>query len=110
MKLRVLDRQSIFDLAVQALGSVEAAFALALENGLSLTEDLTAGQPVIIAGEKSKAIADYYTAKQLKPATGITLEEQKQEGIDFWGIEFDFIVSPDSGINYQTIEVDFQIE
>ena len=93
MKLTVLDRQSIFDVAIQQLGNVEAAFALALENDLSLTDDLTAGQSVIVAGEKSKAIADYYAAKQLKPATGMTELSALEEGIEFWYIEYDFIVS-----------------
>jgi len=75
MKLTVLDNQSLFDLAVQALGGAEAAFSLALENDLPITEELTAGQIIIAVGTQNKAIADYYENKQLKPATGITDDE-----------------------------------
>jgi hypothetical protein len=72
MKYPTRDRQSIFDIAIQKRGGVEAAFALALENNLSLTEDLTVGQAVAVCGENNKTVSDFYTKKQLLPATGIT--------------------------------------
>lgn len=72
MKLTVLDRQSIFDLAVQALGSAEAAFSIALLNDLPLNEELNAGQTINLPTIAHKAIAEYYKNKGLKPATGIT--------------------------------------
>jgi hypothetical protein len=73
MKLTVLDRQSIFDIAIQELGGVEAAFALALENDLSLTDELTTGQPLRIPPSGGGGgVTNYYKNKGLKPATGIT--------------------------------------
>ena len=93
MKATVLDRQSIFDLAIQELGIVEAAFAFSIENDLSLTENLEVGQELVVTDKENKAIANYYENRGLKPATGITEEQSKFEGIEFMGIEIDFIVS-----------------
>lgn len=98
MKQTVLSSQSIFDLAVQELGSVEAAFELALLNDLSLTDNLTAGQMLELSDKQNRAVADYYAANGLKPATGLTEERINAitnggEGVEFWGIEYDFIVN-----------------
>ena len=38
--MKVLQGQTIFDLAVQSSGSAEAAYELALQNGVGLTDDL----------------------------------------------------------------------
>ncbi len=92
MKVTVLDRQSIFDMAVQSSGSAEAAFEVAILNNLSITDDLEAGQELILLQIVNKEIATYYANRQLKPATGITESEIQPGGIDFMGIEIDFII------------------
>ncbi|WP_400192824.1 hypothetical protein [Hymenobacter sp. B81] len=43
-KIRVSEGQSLLDVALWQLGSVEAAYALALANGLAVTDALQAGQ------------------------------------------------------------------
>jgi hypothetical protein len=91
MGIKALERQSVLDMAVQTAGSVEAAFLLARENGLSMTDDLSPGDEMISANIVSRDIADYYRNKRLAPATALT--EQLGEGIEFWYIEYDFIVS-----------------
>ena len=97
MKTNVLSQQSIFDIAIQSLGTAEAAFELALENDIALTKILTTGEPLVLSqASGSKQVAEYYKTKQLKPATGVTDEQFREilgEGIDFMGIEIDFIVS-----------------
>jgi hypothetical protein len=72
MKIVILESQSLFDLAVQTAGGVEAAFELALKNNIPLTEDLTTGQELTTITSLNKPIADYYTTNRLKPATGLT--------------------------------------
>jgi hypothetical protein len=72
MKLTVLDRQSSFDIAVQALGSAEAAFETAILNDLSVTDDLEMGQELLLPASSNREIANYYNNRRLKPATGIT--------------------------------------
>ena len=75
MKITVLDRQSSFDVAVQTAGSAEAAFDLAMLNGLSVTDELETGLELVPAntsegrGLRNRGIVDYYTNRQLKPAT-----------------------------------------
>ena len=100
MTATVLNKQSLFDIAIQTAGSAEAAFALALANDKSLTDELIVGEPVIPSlgggGAFNRLIANYYDAKQLKPATAATDEQFSEilgEGIGFMGIEIDFIVS-----------------
>jgi hypothetical protein len=93
--MRVLEGQSVFDIAVQTAGGVEAAFSLALANGVSLTDDLTAGQELATVTPANKPIAEYYANKNIMPATGLTAEEQQATlgGIGYMGIGIDFIVS-----------------
>jgi hypothetical protein len=95
--VKVSDKQSLFDIAVQSLGSVSAVFELATENDLSITEALTAGQSLGLSEVYSSDVADYFTNKKIKPATAITSTDYNetiaQEGIEFWAIEMDFVVS-----------------
>lgn len=100
MKIPILDRQSIFDLALQTYGSIEAVFILAETNGLKLTDDLTAGQTVDCAAEKptDRITTTYYANRNITPATAISSELTSGdgaillEGIEHWGIEYDFMV------------------
>ena len=104
MEIKVLNSQSLFDLAIQYAGAPEAAFDIAIENELSLTGELTTGQ--ILAHESAKGgkhesakggkhesanVAEYYANRRLFPATDIT-GEALEEGIEFWYVEYDFTV------------------
>ena len=67
------------------------------------TDDLVAGQTLTAPEPTDSTMAQYYGVNDLQPATAITTEEINDtlnigEGIEFWGIEFDFIVSADTGI------------
>ncbi len=44
IKAVALEGQSLLDLALQECGSIEAAFDMAVQNGLSVTSELTSGQ------------------------------------------------------------------
>ena len=97
--ITILHNQSLLDLAVQHTGTAENAFALAVANGLSLTDDLKAGDWLITNRQGLKAnkdILNYYQAKKLQPATAISQElstNNQLQGIDYWAIQMDFIVS-----------------
>lgn len=43
MKVKILPNQTLSDIAVQEYGSEDAVFALAKENDISVTEELTPG-------------------------------------------------------------------
>lgn len=93
----VLEGQSLSDIAVQACGSAEASFAIALANDCSLTEPLAPGQMLVVPPAVKKDIAAYFKDKGIKPATAITPLQKADtiggEGIGYWSIENDFIVS-----------------
>ncbi len=92
METKAITDQSLFDIAIQTSGSIEAVFNLAIANGLSITDDLVPGQTLVNAPVVDKGIADYYRVKALTPATALK-QGENSEGIEIWAIERDFIVS-----------------
>lgn len=99
MNINVLHNQSLLDLAIQHTGSVENAFDLALANNRSITDDLEAGETLSFEFSTinpNKDILSYYIAKKLQPATAISEQLSANsipQGIDYWAIQMDFIVS-----------------
>ena len=99
MKAIILHNQSILDLAIQHTGVVENAFDLALQNNRSITDDLEAGESIELTAygiQQNKDILSYYTVKKLQPATAISEQlsaNSQPQGIDYWAIQMDFIVS-----------------
>ncbi|MBS2100716.1 LysM peptidoglycan-binding domain-containing protein [Carboxylicivirga linearis] len=89
--------QNMFDLALQLYGSLQGVFQLAKDNDKDMTSEINPGE--ILKGRKDpidKLVYEFYKGRGIKPATGLTSEESadiKPEGIEFWAIEFDFIVS-----------------
>lgn len=92
METKVLDGQSTLDIAIQTGGSVESVFDLAIQNGLSITDSLSPSQMLINPVVSNALVLAYYQLKGLTPATDIG-EGEIEEGIEFWYIEHDFIVS-----------------
>lgn len=96
--ITVTSQQSTLDLALQHCGSLEAAFDLALLNNVSITDDLLDGQKLDIPAALSKDVTNYYAVHDIRPATAITTEAINEiigsgEGVEFWAIEYDFVVS-----------------
>lgn len=94
---KVTSRQSLFDVAVQHCGTMEAAFELALLNDVSMSADLLVGEAVILPTPADSSTVTTFTVNRYMPATGCTQAEilailNQSEGIEFWGIEYDFIV------------------
>lgn len=99
MKAIILHHQSLLDLAVQHTGTAENAFDLALANNRSITDDLEAGESIGLTAygiQQNKDILSYYQAKKLQPATAISggySADNGLQGIDYWAIQMDFVVS-----------------
>ena len=91
MKTKVKDNQSTLDLSIQTAGSIEAVFDLAITNNISITDQIVPGQEITVPQVVDKNIYEYYRIHELTPAT--TLPVTQNEGIEFWRIERDFIVS-----------------
>ena len=98
METIVLDGQSLFDIAIQESGSVEAAFALSVANNVSISSEVSANTSLDNVPVKNKQIIEYYKLKNLRPATfSLTYYgEAKLKGIGNMTIEKDFIVSDDN--------------
>lgn len=98
METIVLDGQSLFDIAVQESGSVEAAFALSVTNNISISGEVSANTLLENAPIQNKQFVEYYKLKRLKPATfSLTYYgEVKLKGIGNMAIEKDFTVSNDN--------------
>jgi hypothetical protein len=92
MKITALSQQSLFDIAVQTTGGAETAFDLALANDISLTEDPLLKQELTPVASVNRGIVSYYAAYRLQPATWTTGIDE-EEGINYWCIEYNFIVS-----------------
>lgn len=100
MKKKVLDSQSLWDIAIRESGDISGVWEIAEKQDIGLTEELTAGEELEIPPEmKNRKIARFYDLNGIYPATGITIESMSGEGalllegIEFWGIEYDFIIS-----------------
>ncbi len=83
--------QNIFDMALQMFGDATGVYDLAVINSLSVTDSIEPGtelnEPEF---ETNKSVVQYFTARNLKPATG---NNQESGGIGYMGIDFNFIVS-----------------
>lgn len=96
MLITVHSRQSLLDIAVQESGAVDAAFELAAQNGMALTDPLAVGTVLTFNGAAvDKRVADYLAARNIRPATELSAEEVEiapYGGIGYMGIEIDFMV------------------
>ena len=67
--MKALQGQSIFDIAIQTAGSIEAAFSMALLNDLNLTDDLDTISELALSQVLNDTVSNYYLDKQIKPAS-----------------------------------------
>jgi hypothetical protein len=91
METTVQNNQSLLDIALITHGSADAAFDIALENGLSVTDELPSGTVLEFPMPEKSKIAEYYAINDIKPATGLdaqTITDLK-EGTRFFEEEFD---------------------
>lgn len=105
MNTIIKDGQSLFDIAVQAAGSVEAVFGLKIVTGTdeasgmelleecSITGELAANTQLQVPDILNRDIANYYSINTLVPATGYDDAIFFAEGVEFWRIGYDFAVS-----------------
>jgi hypothetical protein len=90
----VKDYQTLPDIAVQEMGSVDAAFELARLNDISVTDNLVSGQVILLPDAPAdEYVVNEFHTKKLFPATAEKENESVQGGIGFMGIGIDFKVS-----------------
>lgn len=82
--------QTLYDIAIQYCGGVDAIVGLAAANSLSLSATLSAGQILQVPNTINKRVRRAYDEAGWRPAAGDILNTL--EGVDYWAIEYDFIV------------------
>ena len=94
---KVLKGQSLLDIAVRDTGRADNALDIASANSMLPTDDLEPGILALPgAGTTDPRTVDLYARRGLQPATGLTagdMETAPFGGIEFMGIEIDFVVS-----------------
>lgn len=96
----VLHNQSLFDISIRYTGTIENAFKIAVANALSLTDELEPGAQLIIPEDViiNNDVVNYFAAKNIQPATGLTEADKMmantvQRGIGYMKISKSFKVS-----------------
>ncbi len=98
-KVTVTYGQTWADIAMQELGDAERQLELAFINGRSLTDVLQSGEVIEVPAFdlSKKQTVQLFTNSANKPASGDNFilpgTVQPGEGIEFWAIENDFVVS-----------------
>lgn len=96
-KVTVLPGQTWADMAIQQLGDEERLFELVDDNGVGITDDLAPGTS-IVSGRPAANKASIVKALALRKPGSLFkgIDDAALEGIEYWGIEVDFIVSGNS--------------
>lgn len=97
MTVTVLHNQSLLDISICLFGSASSALKFAIENDISITDDLEVGKVLKVpksVESELKLVAEYFQMKKINPATAITSEYLNEinypEGIEYWGVGIDF--------------------
>lgn len=85
--------QNLFDIALQECGNVEAAFDLALENDMSVTDLLNPDSSISLPNVvKNAKVVNTYSSQGLNPASENRGVIGSAIGVNFWTIGEDFTV------------------
>lgn len=92
---KVRQGQSFLDMVLQSTGSIDNAILMAVANNMSLTSELIIGQELKQTPITDQKMVGFFTPVQKRPATAWNLHDfdPKPEGISYWAINIDFIVS-----------------
>jgi hypothetical protein len=91
---KVYQGQSFLDKALEATGSTETAFEMALLNGVSMTDPVAPGQELEPGKVIRKVVVRFFT-DQNRPASALqnnTEEDSENDGIGYMAIGNNFIV------------------
>jgi len=88
--MKVLSGQTLFDIAIQSCGSIEAAFELAVLNGLNLTDELVPGQELALPEVVNSGIVTRYSNKGINPSTADNEVIDNVERVFFEELDIEF--------------------
>ena len=75
----VMAGQSLFDIALQECGAIEAAFAIAKLNNLALTHIFSTTTQITVPDTISKAVVNYYFNNNIKPETQLQTGDTEEK-------------------------------
>jgi hypothetical protein len=88
----VSDKQTLLDISVAKMGDLDSVFDLARLNNMAVTDVINSGDVLQVADAPAdEDVVNEFTARKFKPATADV--ELILGGIDYMGIQIDFIVS-----------------
>lgn len=93
MKIKVKDRQNLFDLALRERGRLEDAFEIAVAWGHPLSDEPGDEDILEVPETTDNVVTRRYLSAGIDPATGLTKEEREEldlDGIEFMSVEVDF--------------------
>lgn len=67
--MKAQENQTLIDIAIQCTGSADAAYDIALLNGLSVSDILVPGIDLILPSVINPDVVAYYSTKAISPAT-----------------------------------------
>ena len=82
--------QTFFDIAIQHQGDVETAMQIAINAGMAIDSSLPANTELLVGDAVNPMVVAYYQKNGIVPGTCLVADI---EGIDYWIINDDFIVS-----------------
>jgi hypothetical protein len=93
--VKILAGQTMLDIALQELGDLERVFEMAVDNNISISDNLQAGSVLQVGDyERDKR----YLIKIFEKPTKIASDDfagevnSRLEGVDYWTLGMDFIV------------------
>lgn len=89
--MQITNNQTWLDITCQATGTLDNLFAIALANGVSITDVPIAGAEAVIAGDIHKNKENYLKEKNVVIGTRDD-STATMEGIGYWYLENDFEV------------------
>ncbi|GGB14261.1 LysM peptidoglycan-binding domain-containing protein [Mucilaginibacter rubeus] len=86
--------QALADIATQYTGTAENVFALAALNRIGITDALKPGATIDAGRVSVFEVASYFATYGISPASSVAdVQVLAPAGIEYWIIEYDFIVS-----------------
>jgi len=94
IKATIQKHQVIMDMAIQYAGTAESLFDLAILNSIGITDEIDAGTLLLMPDVAEVKPFTFLKQRGIKPVTLIPSDnELSGEGIEFWAVEYDFIVT-----------------
>ena len=93
--MRITSRQGqwLGDIAVRESGDITSVIEMAVDNNISITENLIVGTELMKTEAINRRVMNYYDINEIHPATAMEREPGTPGGIGYMAVGITFIVS-----------------